>query len=95
MRLGFRELIALWKNGAPIKLGDIATVIDSVENTHQAGFINNKPAVVIAVQRQPDANTIEVVDQVRALLPIFQRHATGFNQYQANVRPLGFHQELG
>jgi len=70
--LGFRELIAVWKNGAPIKLGDIASVIDSVENTHQASFINNKPAVVIAVQRQHDANTIEVVDQVRALLPIFQ-----------------------
>lgn len=69
---GFRELIAVWKNGAPIKLGDIATVINSVEDTHQAGFINNKPAVVIAVQRQPDANTIEVVEQVRALLPIFK-----------------------
>ncbi len=69
---GFRELIALWKNGAPIKLGDIATVINSVEDTHQAGFINGKPAVVIAVQRQPDANTIEVVEQVRALLPGFE-----------------------
>jgi HAE1 family hydrophobic/amphiphilic exporter-1 len=69
---GFRELIALWKNGAPVKLGDIATVIDSVEDTHQEGFINSKPAVVIAIQRQPDANTIEVVEQVRALLPVFE-----------------------
>ncbi len=69
---GFRELIAVWKNGAPIKLGDIATVINGVENTHQAGFINNKPAIVIAVQRQPDANTIEVVRQVSELLPIFR-----------------------
>jgi len=69
---GFRELIALWRNGAPIKLGDIATVIDSVEDTHQAGYINGKPGVVIAIQRQPDANTIEVVEQVRALLPGFQ-----------------------
>jgi len=69
---GFRELIALWKNGAAIKLGDVATVVDSIEDNHQAGFINNNPAVVIAIQRQPDANTIEVVEQVRALLPIFR-----------------------
>jgi HAE1 family hydrophobic/amphiphilic exporter-1 len=68
----FRELIALWRNGAPVKLGDIATVVDSIEDNHQAGFINNKPAVVIAIQRQPDANTIEVVDQVRALMPVFE-----------------------
>jgi HAE1 family hydrophobic/amphiphilic exporter-1 len=68
----FRELIALWKNGAPIKLGDIATVINSVEDTHQAGYINGKPAVTIAIQRQPDANTIEVVEQVRALIPGFR-----------------------
>lgn len=68
----FRELIALWKNGAPIRLGDIATVINSVEDTHQAGYINGKPAVTIAIQRQPDANTIEVVEQVRALIPGFE-----------------------
>jgi HAE1 family hydrophobic/amphiphilic exporter-1 len=69
---GFRDLIALWRNGAPVKLGDVATVVDSIEDNHQAAFINNKPAVVIAIQRQPDANTIEVVDQVRALMPVFQ-----------------------
>jgi hydrophobic/amphiphilic exporter-1 (mainly G- bacteria), HAE1 family len=68
----YRELIAVWKNGAPVKLGDVATVIDSVEDNHQAGYFDNKPAIAIAIQRQPDANTIDVVNQVRALLPMFQ-----------------------
>lgn len=69
---GFRDLIAVWKNGAPIRLGDLGTVIDDVQDTHQAGFLNQKPSIVIAIQRQPDANTIEVVKQVRELLPKFK-----------------------
>ncbi len=69
---GFRELIALWKNGAPVRLKDIATVTDAVEDTRSIGFLNNKPSVVIAIQRQPDANTIEVVKAVRKLLPTFR-----------------------
>lgn len=68
----FRELIAVWKNGAPIRLGDLGTVIDDVEDAYQAASFNNKPAIMIAVQRQPDANTIEVVEKVRALLPEFE-----------------------
>lgn len=69
---GFRDLIAVWKNGAPVRLGDIANVVDDVEDTHQAGFFNGTPAIVIAIQRQPDANTIEVVKQIRELLPKFK-----------------------
>jgi len=69
---GFRELIAVWKNGAPVKIGDIATVIDDVEDSRQAAFLNGKPAIIIAVQRQTDANTIEVVKRVRELLPSFR-----------------------
>jgi hydrophobic/amphiphilic exporter-1 (mainly G- bacteria), HAE1 family len=68
----FRSLIAVWKNGAPVRLGDIATVLDAVEDVHQAGFLNGKPAIVIAIQRQPGANTIDVVKRVRALLPVFR-----------------------
>ncbi|MDB5491405.1 MAG: mdtC 3 [Micavibrio sp.] len=69
---GFRDLIAVWKNGAPIRLGDLGTVVDDVQDTHQAGFLNDKPSIVIAIQRQPDANTIEVVKQIRELLPKFK-----------------------
>lgn len=68
----FKSLIVAWRNGAPVRLQDIAKVIDSVEDTRSIGAINGKPAVVIAIQRQPDANTIEVVQKVRALLPVFR-----------------------
>lgn len=69
---GFRELIALWKNGAPIRLKDIATVTDNVEDNRSISSFNGKQAIVIAIQRQSDANTIEVVEKVRALLPLFR-----------------------
>jgi HAE1 family hydrophobic/amphiphilic exporter-1 len=69
---GFRDLIAIWKNGAPVRLGDVANVIDDVADEHQSGSINGKPAVIIAIQRQPDANTVDVVRRVRALLPVFR-----------------------
>jgi hydrophobic/amphiphilic exporter-1 (mainly G- bacteria), HAE1 family len=69
---GFRDLVALWRDGAPVRLGDIATVLDDVEDNRSRSFINGKQAVVIAIQRQPDANTIEVVERVRALLPVFR-----------------------
>ncbi|MDD9900059.1 MAG: efflux RND transporter permease subunit [Alphaproteobacteria bacterium] len=69
---GFRELITVWRNGAPVRLKDIATVTDDVEDDKSAAFIDGDRAIVLAVQRQPDANTIEVVEGVRALLPSFE-----------------------
>ncbi|MFN9253875.1 MAG: efflux RND transporter permease subunit [Holosporaceae bacterium] len=69
---GFRPLIVTWRNGAPVRLNDVATVTDSVEDLRAIGSINGKNAVVIAIQRQPDANTIEVVQRVRDLLPTFR-----------------------
>ncbi len=69
---GYRDLIALWKDGAPVRLGDIGQVKDGVEVSRNIGFINGTQAIVIAVQRQPDANTIDVVKRVRELLPIFR-----------------------
>ena len=69
---GFRELTALWKNGAPVRLKDIATVTDSVEDNRSFGFLNGKQSIVLAIQRQPGANTIEVVERIRALLPLFR-----------------------
>ena len=68
----YKDVVAAWRNGAPIKLTEIANVIDSVENDKVASWFNNDRAVVLAIQRQPAANTVEVVDSVRERLPQFR-----------------------
>jgi len=65
----YRNVIVAYRNGAPIKLDQVARVIDSVENDNEASWYNDKRAIVLGIYRQPDANTVEVVDQVRAKLP--------------------------
>ncbi len=65
----YRDVVVAYRNGAPIKLNEIARVIDSVENDKVATWYNDARAIVLAIQRQPDANTVEVVDLVRAKLP--------------------------
>ncbi|MGC1464156.1 MAG: efflux RND transporter permease subunit [Pseudolabrys sp.] len=65
----YRDVIAAYRNGAPIKLNEVARVIDSVENDKVASWFNESRAIVLAIQRQPDANTVEVVDMVRDKLP--------------------------
>src|SRR6202789_2025414 len=67
----FRKHIIAYSNSAPVRLGDVANVIDSSANVRQADWYRTTRAVSIFVQRQPGANTIEVVRQVRALLPSF------------------------
>ncbi len=66
---GYRPVIIAYKNGAPIRLQDVATVVDGPENVHQAAWMNTTPAVIINIQRQPGANIIAVVDRIKALLP--------------------------
>ena len=65
----YRPLIVAYRNGAPIRLADIATVTDGVEDIFAKGLSDGKPAVQIIVFRQPNANIIQTVDRVRALLP--------------------------
>jgi len=65
----YRDVVVAYRNGAPIKLNEVARVIDSVENDKIATWFNDSRAIVLAIQRQPDANTVEVVDMVRAKLP--------------------------
>jgi HAE1 family hydrophobic/amphiphilic exporter-1 len=65
----YRDVTVAWRNGAPVKLSQIANVIDSVENDKVVSFFNDARAIVLAIQRQPDANTVAVVDQVRNALP--------------------------
>ncbi len=67
----FRPLIVAWRNGAPVRLSDLGDVIDSVENDKIASWRGDTRAIVLAVQRQPGTNTVEVVDKIRALLPAF------------------------
>jgi multidrug efflux pump len=64
--------IIAYRNGAPVRLADVATVVDSVEDVHTAGVANGKPSVLIIIFRQPGANIIGTVDRVRALLPELQ-----------------------
>ena len=65
----FGELAIAWRDGAPVRLKDVANVLDSVENNRTASWFNGTRAIVLAVQRQPEANTVQVVDDVRALMP--------------------------
>ncbi|MBI1207531.1 MAG: MMPL family transporter [Azospirillum sp.] len=69
---GFRDLIVAYRHGAAVRLGDVATVLDSVENSRLASWYNGTRAIVLGVQRQPDANTVDVVDRVIKLLPEFR-----------------------
>ncbi|MBY0406301.1 MAG: efflux RND transporter permease subunit, partial [Rickettsiales bacterium] len=63
----FRRMVVAWRGGAPVKLEDVARVTDSVEDLRTIGSINGSNAVVLAIQRQPDANSIAVVESVRKL----------------------------
>jgi multidrug efflux pump len=65
----YRPVIIAYKNGAPVRLQDVATVVDGPENVHQAAWMNTTPAVILNIQRQPGANIIAVVDRIEALLP--------------------------
>src|SRR4029079_2445053 len=68
----YRKVVVAYRNGAPVYLEQIARVIDSVENDKVASWFNDNRAIVLAIQRQPDANTIAVVDAVRAQFPQFR-----------------------
>ncbi|MDK9695972.1 MAG: efflux RND transporter permease subunit [Siculibacillus sp.] len=67
---GYMPLIVTYQNGAPVRVQDVARAIDSVENDKVAAWLDGTRAIMLAIQRQPDANTVEVVDRIRATLPI-------------------------
>ena len=69
---GYRPLIIAYRNGAPVRLTDVATVLDGAENVKQAAWSGEQPAVILNIQRQPGANIIGVVDRVKKLLPQLQ-----------------------
>ena len=69
---GYNSIIVAFRNGAPVRLTDVATAIDSSENEKQAAWANKQPAVILNIQRQPGANIISVVDRVKKILPQLQ-----------------------
>jgi len=71
--LDFQPVVLAYRNGSPVRLGDVATVEDSVENTRVAGWADGQRAILIIVRRQPGTNLIEVAERVKALLPRLAR----------------------
>ena len=65
----YQSVVVAYKNGAPVVLSDVASVIDDAENVKEAAWMDNVPAVIVNIQRQPGANIIQVVDQIKTLLP--------------------------
>jgi len=68
----YRNIIVAYKNGAPIRLTDVADVIDAAEDVRQAAWVDTQPGIIMNIQRQPGANVIQVVDQIKQLLPQLQ-----------------------
>jgi multidrug efflux pump len=68
----YASMVVAWRNGAAVRLQDVAEVVDGVEDTRTLGLFNGEPAIIVLITRQPSANIIETVDSVRALLPELQ-----------------------
>ena len=69
---GFADVIVAYRNGAPVRIKDIGQAIDSVQNNRVAAWFNDKRGILLGIQRQPGTNTIEVVDQIKELMPTFR-----------------------
>jgi len=69
----FKPVVIAYRNGAPVFLSDVANIIDSAENVKQAAWMNDTPAVIVNIQRQPGANIIQVVDRITKLMPVLQQ----------------------
>jgi multidrug efflux pump len=68
----YAPIIIAYRNGAPVRISDVATIIDGAEDTHRKAWVDDTPAIVLNIQRQPGTNIIGVVDTVTALLPQIQ-----------------------
>src|SRR5436190_2403589 len=91
----FRNLIVAYRNGSPVPLEEVATVIDSVENNKVASWFNGRRSVTMAVQRQPGTNTVKVVDDIKALIPQFkQQLPASVNLDTLNDRSISIRQSV-
>ena len=91
----YRPLIVAYRNGAPVHLSEVADVIDDVENVKQAAWMNETPAVIVNIQRQPGANVIEVVDRIKKLLPQLQGALPSSVHVDGVDRPHDLHSRVG
>jgi multidrug efflux pump len=73
----YNPIVIAYRNGAPVRLADIANISDGVENTRQAAWMNLSPAVIVNIQRQPGANIISVADRIKLLMPRIQASLPG------------------
>ena len=91
----YQNLVVAWRDGAPVRLDQIARVYHSVENNQIAGWSGSDPAIVLAVFRQSDANTVEVVDAVKAKIPYYQSQLPPSVQAQVlNDRSVSIRQSI-
>jgi multidrug efflux pump len=68
----YKSMVVAYRNGSPVRLTDVADIVDGAENTRLAAWANQQPAIIVNIQRQPGANVIEVVDRIKQLLPQLQ-----------------------
>jgi len=73
----YKNVVVTWKNGSPLYLGDVASIIESVENDEVASWLDGTRTIVMAVQRQPGTNTVAVTDSIKELLPSFRSKLPG------------------
>ncbi len=83
----YKSLIIAWKNGAPVRLSDVADVTDSVQNVRNLGLVNGQPAINITILKQPNANILETIDRINALLAAIARGDSGRHRDQRGDRP--------
>ena len=91
----FGKLIVAYRNGSPVRLEEVATVLDSVENTRVASWFNGRRSITMAIQRQPGTNTVAVVDSIKALIPQFKKQLpASVNLDVLNDRSLSIRQSV-
>ena len=73
----YRPLTVTYRNGSPVRLAELGNVLDDVENNQTAAWFLNKRGLILAIQKQPGTNTVEVADRIRALLPTFRKELPG------------------
>ena len=91
----FGKLIVAYRNGSPVRLEEVATVLDSVENNKVASWFNGRRSITMAIQRQPGTNTVAVVDEIKALIPQFKKQLpASVNLDVLNDRSLSIRQSV-
>ena len=91
----YRPIIVAYKNGAPVRLEEVGRVIDGVENDKVAGWVGDQRAVVLAIQRQPGTNTVEVVNAIYKILPAFRAELPASVSHHESLLARGFDPGLG